>query len=44
MSFLSLQTIVNTWQRFYLFFKVYTKGYVVNSCLAPPLNTDTVKQ
>ena len=44
MGSLSLQTIVNMWQRFYLFFKVYTKGYVVNSCLAPPLNTDTVKQ
>jgi len=43
MSFLSLQMMVNTWQRFY-FFKACTKGYEVNSCLTLPLNTDIVKQ
>ena len=37
MGSLSLQTIVNTWQ---CFLKACTKGYVVNSCLVPPLNTD----
>ena len=36
--------MVNTWQCFYLFFKACTKGYVVNSCLTLPLNTDVVKQ
>ena len=38
MGSLPLQTIVNTWQCFHLFLKACTKGYVVNSCLAPPLN------
>ena len=42
MGSLSLQTIVNTWQHLHLFFKVCTKGYVVNSCLTPPLNTGAV--
>ena len=37
---LPLQTIVNTWQCFHLFFNSSSKGYVVNSCLAPPLNPD----
>ena len=37
MGSLPLQTIVNTWQRF---LKACTKCYVVNSCLAPPLNPD----
>ena len=41
---LPLQTRVKMWQRFHLFFKACTKGYVVNSCLAPPLNPDIVKQ
>ena len=40
MGSLSLQTIVNTWQHFHLFSKACTKGYIVNSCLAPPLNPD----
>ena len=37
MGSLSLWTIVNMGQRFYSFFK----GYVVNSCLNPPLNPNS---
>ena len=44
MGSLSLQTIVNTWQHFIYFFKACTEGYIVNSCLTFPLNTDIVKQ
>ena len=36
MGSLPLQTIVNMWQHFHLFFKACTKGYVVYSCLAGP--------
>ena len=38
MGSLPLQTIVNTWQHFHLFFKACTKRYVVNPCLANPDN------
>ena len=38
MGSLSLQTMVNTWQYFYYFFKACTKGYIVNSCLTLPLH------
>ena len=37
MGSLPMQTIVNKWQRFNLFFKACTKDYV-NSCLASPDN------
>jgi len=38
MGSLPLQTKVNMWQHFHLFFKACTKGYAANSCLANPDN------
>ena len=39
-----LRTAAKEHTHFYLFSKACTKGYLVNSCLTLPLNTDIVKQ